>query len=69
VVVSRKKEMKNGDVCLVMFEDGDACLRRVYCHDHTVTLTSANEKDYPPAMHKKSEIRFIYRMVQKITNY
>jgi SOS-response transcriptional repressor LexA len=69
VVVSKKKEMKNGDVCLVMFEDGDACLRKVYCHDHGVTLTSANEKEYPPTLHKKSEIRSIYRMVQKITNY
>jgi repressor LexA len=69
VVVSKKKEVKKGDVCLVVFEDGDACLRRVYFHDHSVTLTSANDKDYPPGLHKKSEIRIMYRMVQKITNY
>jgi len=69
IVVSRKKDVKNGDVCLVIFEDGDACLRRVYSHAHGVTLTSANEKEYPPNLHKKSEIRTMYRMVQKITNY
>jgi repressor LexA len=69
VVVSKKRDVKDGDVCLVLFKDAEACLRRVYFHDHGVTLTSANEKDYPPTLHKKSEIRTMYRMVQKITNY
>lgn len=69
VVVSKKKDVKKGDVCLVIFEDGETCLRRVYFQDNTITLTSANEKDYPPTLHKKSEIRTMYRMVQKITNY
>lgn len=69
VVVSKKRDVKDGDVCLVLFKDAEACLRRVYFHDHGVTLTSANEKDYPPTLHKKSEIRIVYRMVQKITNY
>ena len=69
VVVSKKRDLKKGDLCLIMFEDGDCCLRRVYFQDHTVTLTSSNEREYPPAIHKKSEIRFIYRVVQKTTNY
>jgi repressor LexA len=69
VVVSKKRDVKNGDLCLVIFEDGETCLRRVYLRDRSVTLTSANEKEYPPTLHKKSEIRTMYRMVQKITNY
>ena len=69
VVVSKKRDPKKGDLCLIMFEDGDCCLRRVYFQDHTVTLTSSNEREYPPAIHKKSEIRFIYRVVQKTTTY
>jgi SOS-response transcriptional repressor LexA len=67
VIVSKKKEVKSGDVCLVVFSDGDACLRRLHFQDNTVTLTSANEKEYPPSIHKKSEITHLYRAVQKLS--
>jgi len=69
VVVSKLREAKNGDTCVIVFEDDHSCLRRIYHHDHHITLTSANEKEYPPTNHKKSEIKFIYRVVQRITNY
>ena len=69
VVVSKKAEVASGDLCVVVFDDGETCLRRVHFHDHSVTLTSANEAKYPPAFHKKSEIEFIWRVMQKVTHY
>ena len=69
VVVSKKAEVASGDLCVVVFDDGETCLRRVHFHDHSVTLTSANAAKFPPAFHKKSEIEYIWRVMQKVTNY
>jgi len=69
VVLSKKQERKTGDICLVIFQDDHAGIYRVYDNDQRFTLTSINEKQYPPANHKKSEIKFIYKVIQKITNY
>jgi SOS-response transcriptional repressor LexA len=69
VVVSKNQEPRNGDTCIVVFEDEQTCLRKVYQHNHQIMLTSINESEYPPASYKKYEIKSIYRVVQRITNY
>jgi repressor LexA len=69
VVVSKQQDPKNGDICLVFFNEKDALLRKVYYHDRGITLVSINEKEYPPKDFKKSALKHIYKVVQKITNY
>ena len=69
IVISQKQEHKNGDICLIVFRDDHAALYRVYENAGKITFTSIDEKQYPPSTHKKSEIKFIYKVVQKITNY
>lgn len=69
VVVSKLQEPKNGDVCIIVFEDECTCLRRINQFEKHIMLTSPNEKEYPPTNHKKNEIKYIYKVVQKITYY
>jgi len=68
VIASKIAQPKEKDVCIIVFEDGDTCLRRVYFHDHSCTLMSDN-KDYPPQVHKKKDIKFIHRVVERITKF
>jgi len=68
VVASKIADVKNGDICVVTFHDGETCLRRVYFSDHSCTLTSDNTK-IPPKIFKKKDIQFIHRVVEKITKY
>jgi phage repressor protein C with HTH and peptisase S24 domain len=68
VVASKIAEVKNGDICVVTFHDGETCLRRVYFSDHSCTLTSDNTK-IPPKIFKKKDVQFIHRVVEKITKY
>lgn len=68
VVASKITEPRDGDLCVVEFEDGERVLRRVYFHDHSCALTSDNPR-FPPTTHKKSEIKSIHRVMEKITRY
>jgi phage repressor protein C with HTH and peptisase S24 domain len=68
VVASKIAHIKDGNICVITFEDGDTCLRRVYFSDHSCTLVSDNKK-YPPITYKKSEIKIIHKIVEKITKY
>lgn len=68
VIATKIIEPRNGDLCVVEFEDGEKVLRRVYFHDHSCTLTSDNPH-YPPVTHKKSEIKHLHRIMEKITRY
>jgi len=69
IIVSRLHEIKSGDVCLVVFDSDESVLRRVYLHDHHVTLVSTNERDYPSKSYKKKEMRFLYRVMKSIRNW
>jgi len=62
VIISRKKDAKSGDICLVVFEDGETCIRYVNFHDHMLTLTSSNA-DYKPETFKKGDVRWCYKVV------
>jgi SOS-response transcriptional repressor LexA len=68
VIVSKHATVKDGDICIVTFEDDETCLRRVYFFDHSCQLVSDNVS-YPPQIHKKKEIKFIHKVVEKITRY
>lgn len=68
VMASKTAEVKDGDICIVTFEDGETCLKRIYFHDHSCQLISEN-KEFPPQIYKKSEIRFIHRVVERITKF
>lgn len=69
VVLSAKAEIKNGDLCVVEWEDGDRHLRRVTFDKHNIILTSKNEHQYPPIITHKNKIRKLYRVMKHIRNY
>jgi repressor LexA len=63
IIVSQSQETKNDDICFVVFEDGESCIRYVHCFDHEVMLSSANNDKHPPIRHKKTDIRWFYKVV------
>ncbi|MBW7887417.1 MAG: hypothetical protein H3C35_03525 [Bacteroidetes bacterium] len=69
VVLSAKAEIKNGDLCVVEWEDGDKHLRRVMFDKNNIVLTSKNEHQYPPIITNKNKIRKFYRVMKHIRNY
>jgi SOS-response transcriptional repressor LexA len=68
VVASKTAQVKDADICIVVFEDNETCLRRVYFSDHSCTLQSDN-KDFPPQTYKNKDIKTMHKVVERITKF
>lgn len=69
VIVSEKAAIKNNDLAVVEFEDGERCLRRVTFDKNNIILTSKNSAEYPSMIVHKTKIRRLYRVMQHIRKY
>lgn len=69
IILSAKKEIKSGDLCVVEWMDGDRHLRRVTFDKNSIILTSKNEQLYPPIITHRSKIRMMYRVMKHIKTY
>lgn len=69
VVVSEKAEIKKNDLCVVEFNDGERCLRRVLIERGTAVLSSNQAEEYPPMIVAQDKIRKFYRVMQHIRKY
>ena len=62
VIVSKRAEPKNGDLCLVNFSDHEYILRRVELTESVIVLTAQNPI-YPPIVVDRHKVRSILRVV------
>ena len=66
VVVSPKREVHNGDICVIRVDDEDT-IKRVRIEDGYVQLIPLNTS-YEPMVVKKRDVAFIWKVVRVIKN-
>lgn len=69
VVISEKAEVRKNDLCVVEFNDGERCLRRVLIEKGNAVLSSNKSDEYPTMIVPQSKIRALYRVMQYIRKY
>ena len=69
VIISDRAEIRNNDLCVVEFDDGERNLRRVTIDKHNVILTSNQGEEYPLLIVAKSKITKLYRVMQHTRKY
>ncbi len=66
VVVSPKREVRNGDICVIRVDDEDT-IKRIRLEDGYVQLVPLNTS-YEPMVVKKKDVVFIWKVVRVIKN-
>jgi SOS-response transcriptional repressor LexA len=69
VIVSEKQEVRNGDLAIVNWIDGEFNLRVVTFSGDNVVLTSENQSKYPPVIVAKENIHRLLRVVLRIEKF
>jgi phage repressor protein C with HTH and peptisase S24 domain len=69
VIVSEKAHVKNGDLAVVEWDDGETHLRVVTFQKEMIVLSSNNAAEYPPLFTDKKRIHKMLRVMQHIRNY
>lgn len=69
VIVSDTQEVRNGDLAIVNWIDGEFNLRVVTYSGDNVVLSSENSSKYPPAIVPKNKIHRLLRVVMRIEKF
>jgi SOS-response transcriptional repressor LexA len=69
VVVSKQREVASGDLVFVQLKDSTVLVRRYAGEGPTVVLTSADARHFPPLMLKRSDVKSIWKVVQRIQKF
>jgi repressor LexA len=69
VIVSEKAHVKNGDLAVVEWDDGETHLRVVTFQKEMIILSSNNAAEFPPLFTDKKRIHKMLRVMQHIRNY
>lgn len=66
VVVSETQEVRNGDLAIVLWNDGECALRIVNFSGENITLSSMNLTKYPPTIVNKNNVHRLLRVVMRV---
>ena len=69
VIVSEVAEVRNGDIAIVLWNDGDCALRIVNFSGENITLSSMNPSKYPPVIVNKNNVHRLLRVVQRTEKF
>jgi SOS-response transcriptional repressor LexA len=69
IVVSEIAEVRNGDLAIVNWNDGEFNLRVVTYSGDNVILTSENSAKFPPVIVAKSHIHKLFRVMMRIEKF
>jgi SOS-response transcriptional repressor LexA len=69
IVVSEAAEVRNNDLAIVSWKDGEFNLRYITYSGDNVILSSENSTKYPPAIVAKNKIHRLLRVVMRIEKF